>query len=112
MSFDVVDVFADRPFAGNPLAVVHGAGSLSTGQLQTLAREFNLSETVFPLAASQPGADYRARIFSAEVEIAQGAELGRPSRLNLQVEASGGRAVRTSVGGQVVSVSAGTIRIP
>ncbi|HEY9418018.1 MAG TPA: PhzF family phenazine biosynthesis isomerase, partial [Pseudonocardia sp.] len=69
LRFDVVDVFADRPFAGNPLAVVHGASGLRTTQLQALAREFNLSETVFPLPPTQPGADYRARIFTPASEL-------------------------------------------
>jgi trans-2,3-dihydro-3-hydroxyanthranilate isomerase len=69
LSFDVVDVFAPAPFAGNPLAVVHGAAALSTGQMQALAREFNLSETVFPLAPSRAGADYRARIFTPSSEL-------------------------------------------
>ncbi|HTK65776.1 MAG TPA: PhzF family phenazine biosynthesis protein [Pseudonocardia sp.] len=73
LRFDVVDVFADRPFAGNPLAVVHGATGLETSQLQALAREFNLSETVFPLpatgSAGQAGADYRARIFTPASEL-------------------------------------------
>jgi trans-2,3-dihydro-3-hydroxyanthranilate isomerase len=69
LRFDVVDVFADRPFAGNPLAVVHGADGLDTVQLAALAREFNLSETVFPLPPSQDGASYRARIFTPEEEL-------------------------------------------
>jgi trans-2,3-dihydro-3-hydroxyanthranilate isomerase len=69
LRFDVVDVFADRPFAGNPLAVVHGADGLDTVQLAALAREFNLSETVFPLPPSQDGATYRARIFTPEEEL-------------------------------------------
>jgi trans-2,3-dihydro-3-hydroxyanthranilate isomerase len=69
LRFDVVDVFADRAFAGNPLAVVHGADGLDTFQLAALAREFNLSETVFPLPPSQDGATYRARIFTPEEEL-------------------------------------------
>jgi len=69
LRFDVVDVFADRPFAGNPLAVVHGADGLDTAQLAALAREFNLSETVFPLPPTQNGATYRARIFTPEEEL-------------------------------------------
>ena len=70
LRYDVVDVFTDRPFAGNPLAVVHGAGELDTGQLQAIAREFNLSETAFPLPASTDGADYRVRIFTPAAELA------------------------------------------
>lgn len=69
LSFDVVDVFALGPFSGNPLAVVHGGAELSTGQMQALAREFNLSETVFPLAPTRAGANYRARIFTPASEL-------------------------------------------
>ncbi|HET8642145.1 MAG TPA: PhzF family phenazine biosynthesis protein [Pseudonocardiaceae bacterium] len=70
LRYDVVDVFTDRPFAGNPLAVVHDAGALSTGQLQAIAREFNLSETAFPLPPSAAGADYHVRIFTPAAELA------------------------------------------
>jgi trans-2,3-dihydro-3-hydroxyanthranilate isomerase len=69
LRFDVVDVFAERPFAGNPLAVVHGADGLEASQLQAIAREFNLSETVFPLPARARDADYRARIFTPASEL-------------------------------------------
>jgi trans-2,3-dihydro-3-hydroxyanthranilate isomerase len=69
LAYEIVDVFTDRPFAGNPLAVVFDADALATGQLQALAREFNLSETVFVLPATQPGATYRARIFTPEREL-------------------------------------------
>src|SRR3954452_6085700 len=72
VAYEIVDVFTDRPFAGNPLAVVFGAEALGADQLQTLAREFNLSETVFVLAPSADVADrasYRARIFTPETEL-------------------------------------------
>lgn len=69
LSFDVVDVFAEQPFAGNSLAVVHGAQGLDTRQMQALAREFNLSETVFPLPPTRPGASYRVRIFTPAREL-------------------------------------------
>src|SRR3954454_16435230 len=66
--YEIVDVFTDRPFAGNPLAVVYGADDLATDQMHELAREFNLSETVFVLPP--PGAaTYRARIFTPEHEL-------------------------------------------
>src|SRR3982751_2144801 len=68
VAYEIVDVFTDRPFAGNPLAVVFGAESLAGDQMQTLAREFNLSETVFVLP-STAGATYRARIFTPESEL-------------------------------------------
>jgi trans-2,3-dihydro-3-hydroxyanthranilate isomerase len=67
VAYEIVDVFTDRPFAGNPLAVVFGADALAGDQMQALAREFNLSETVFVLPSSK--ATYRARIFTPEVEL-------------------------------------------
>ena len=73
LEYEVVDVFTDRAFAGNPLAVVLGADDLPTESLQAIAREFNLSETAFPMADPDPhagaGADYRLRIFTPEVEL-------------------------------------------
>ncbi|MFI5840701.1 PhzF family phenazine biosynthesis protein [Catenuloplanes sp. NPDC051500] len=67
--YEIVDVFTDRPFAGNPLAVVFGADALGADQMQTLAREFNLSETVFVLPPTVPDATYRARIFTPVTEL-------------------------------------------
>jgi trans-2,3-dihydro-3-hydroxyanthranilate isomerase len=72
VAYEIVDVFTDRPFAGNPLAVVFGAEALAADQMQTLAREFNLSETVFVLPPSPgagDGATYRARIFTPGTEL-------------------------------------------
>jgi trans-2,3-dihydro-3-hydroxyanthranilate isomerase len=69
LAYEVVDVFTDRAFAGNPLAVVLDADELSTEQLQSLAREFNLSETAFPMAPDADGADYRLRIFTPATEL-------------------------------------------
>ncbi|MEV0002606.1 PhzF family phenazine biosynthesis protein [Micromonospora sp. NPDC050980] len=69
LAYEIVDVFTDRPFAGNPLAVVFGAEGLATEQMQALALEFNLSETVFVLAPTQAGATYRARIFTPTDEL-------------------------------------------
>jgi trans-2,3-dihydro-3-hydroxyanthranilate isomerase len=67
LAYHVVDVFTDRPYAGNPLAVVLDADDLSTAQLQAVAREFNLSETAFPMASR--AADYRVRIFTPVQEL-------------------------------------------
>lgn len=64
----VVDVFAPAPLTGNPAAVVLGAGALGDAALQAIARETNLSETVF-LLAPREGGDYRARIFTTRREI-------------------------------------------
>jgi trans-2,3-dihydro-3-hydroxyanthranilate isomerase len=69
LSYEVVDVFTDRPFAGNPLAVVFDAKSLGTDQMQAIAREFNLSETIFILPPTTPAATYRLRIFTPSNEL-------------------------------------------
>jgi trans-2,3-dihydro-3-hydroxyanthranilate isomerase len=69
LTYDIVDVFTDRPFAGNPLAVVQGAAELTTSQLQALASEFNLSETTFPDPGPPEGASYHVRIFTPASEI-------------------------------------------
>ena len=68
LAYDIVDVFTDRPFAGNQLAVVHGAEQLSTEQCQALAREFNFSESTFPATPSKAD-EYATRIFTPEQEI-------------------------------------------
>lgn len=67
LDYDVVDVFAQSPFAGNQLAVVHGAGDLSDAALLAIAREFNFSETTFPVPVD--GGRYRSRIFTPGGEI-------------------------------------------
>jgi trans-2,3-dihydro-3-hydroxyanthranilate isomerase len=69
LDYHVVDVFTDRSFAGNGLAVVLGADDLSTAQCQRIAREFNLSETTFPVAATSADAAYRLRIFTPTGEL-------------------------------------------
>ena len=67
LPYHVVDVFTATPYAGNPLAVVLGADDLPTEALQAIAREFNLSETAFPMASDR--ADYRVRIFTPYGEL-------------------------------------------
>ncbi|MDQ3502101.1 MAG: PhzF family phenazine biosynthesis protein, partial [Actinomycetota bacterium] len=68
LEYDVVDVFTDRPFTGNPLAVVLGADDLDTRALQAIANEFQLSETAFPMKTARK-ADYRLRIFTPHQEL-------------------------------------------
>lgn len=69
LEFHTLDVFTDRAFAGNPLAVVIGADDLSVTQMQTIAREFNLSETIFVQAPQDPRNTARVRIFFPTAEI-------------------------------------------
>ena len=67
--FITADVFTDQPFGGNPVAVLPEAEGLSTDQMQKLAREFNLSETVFVLPPDDPRNTRRLRIFVPTKEI-------------------------------------------
>jgi trans-2,3-dihydro-3-hydroxyanthranilate isomerase len=64
-----VDVFTERPLAGNPLAVVLNADGLSTSTMQAVARETNLSETTFVLPPKNPGHAARVRIFTPNAEL-------------------------------------------
>jgi len=67
--FRQVDVFADDPFLGNPVAVVHAADDLDDAAMLRFARWTNLSETTFLLAPADPRADYRVRIFTPAREL-------------------------------------------
>jgi PhzF family phenazine biosynthesis protein len=67
--FSQVNVFSADPLSGNPLAVVHAAEGLSEAQMAALARWTNLSETTFLLPPTDPGADYRVRIFTPAREL-------------------------------------------
>ena len=64
-----VDVFTDRAFGGNPLAVVLDASGLSTAQMQSIATEFNYSETTFVLPPQDGSNDAQVRIFTVRSEI-------------------------------------------
>ena len=63
--FYLIDVFAEHPITGNPLAVVPQAESLDDLAMQQIAREFNQAETTFLLPARQASADWRLRSFTA-----------------------------------------------
>ena len=67
--FRQVDVFAEEPFVGNPVAVVHGADGLADEEMRLFARWTNLSETTFLLPPTDERADYRVRIFTAMQEL-------------------------------------------
>ena len=64
IEFVTADVFTDQRFGGNPLAVVPDGDGLTSQQMQTIANEFNLSETVFVLAPDDPANTARFRIFT------------------------------------------------
>ena len=67
--FQQVDVFTAVPFMGNPVAVVLEGDSLSTHQMQAIARWTNLSETTFVCRPTDVAADYRLRIFTPRGEL-------------------------------------------
>ncbi len=72
LDYYIVDVFTDRALAGNPLAVVMNTAALTTEQMQSIAREFNLSETTFVERRSaqiEATEGIRTRIFTTEEEL-------------------------------------------
>jgi trans-2,3-dihydro-3-hydroxyanthranilate isomerase len=64
-----VDVFTDRAFGGNPLAVFTNGRGLSTETMQAIAKEFNLSETTFVVPPDDAAHDWRVRIFTPGSEL-------------------------------------------
>jgi trans-2,3-dihydro-3-hydroxyanthranilate isomerase len=69
LHYCLVDVFTDRAFGGNPLAIFTDANNLSPVIMQALAKELNLSETSFVLPAHNPTHDYAVRIFTPAIEL-------------------------------------------
>jgi trans-2,3-dihydro-3-hydroxyanthranilate isomerase len=69
LEFFTVDVFTDRQFGGNPLAVFPDARGLTAPQMQAIAAEFNLAETTFVLPPQAPGHTAQVRIFTPRAEM-------------------------------------------
>ncbi len=69
LNFATVDVFTDRQFGGNPLAVIINADGLSSRQMQTIAAEFNLAETTFVLPPKVADHTAAVRIFTPRAEM-------------------------------------------
>ena len=67
--YEIYDVFTDSALAGNPLAIVHESAGLSGDAMQTIAAEFNLSETVFVGPAQNPAHAAGLRIFTPRSEL-------------------------------------------
>jgi PhzF family phenazine biosynthesis protein len=67
--FRQVDAFTTIPYRGNPVAVVLDADGLTTEEMQRFAHWTNLSEATFVLPPTEPGADYRVRIFTPVAEL-------------------------------------------
>ena len=67
--YQIVDVFTDKAFGGNPLAVFREPAKLDAGTMQAIAKELHLSETTFVLPPSSGAADHRVRIFTPDAEL-------------------------------------------
>jgi trans-2,3-dihydro-3-hydroxyanthranilate isomerase len=67
--FVTVDVFTERRFGGNPVAVLPSADGLTTAEMQAIAGEFNLSETTFVLPAEDASHTAKVRIFTPRFEM-------------------------------------------
>lgn len=63
LDYSTADVFTSKRFAGNPLAIVEGADGLSSEAMQKIAREFNLSETIFIQTPDDPAHTAKVRNF-------------------------------------------------
>jgi trans-2,3-dihydro-3-hydroxyanthranilate isomerase len=107
-----LDVFTARPLTGNALAVVHDADGVTDAAMLAFARETRLSETTFVQTATEPGADYRNRIWMMQGELRFA---GHPS-LGTAVavaRARGERAVtyvqQTGAGRQPIEVEIGDV---
>jgi trans-2,3-dihydro-3-hydroxyanthranilate isomerase len=91
----IVDVFAERRYEGNPLAVVLDAARLASDDMQAIARETNLSETTF-VCGREPNGSYRVRIFTPaeELPFAGHPTLGTASVLRSMLAAENGEVSR------------------
>src|SRR6185437_7958396 len=98
-SFETVDVFTDRRFGGNPLAVFPEAAGLSGAQMQAIANEFNLSETTFVLPPKDPAHTAEVRIFTPYYEMPFA---GHPNVGTGFVVATRGTAYGRTVGSPIV----------
>jgi trans-2,3-dihydro-3-hydroxyanthranilate isomerase len=118
MGFDfvLVDVFTDRPFGGNQLAVFPDAAGIADETMQQLAREFNFSETTFVLPPADPSCTCRVRIFTPRKELPFA---GHPTVGTAAVLARGGEAAQQAaqqfvfeegIGPVAVAVDGETIR--
>ena len=110
LEFTTVDVFTDRKFGGNPLAVVTNAQGLSAAQMQAIAAEFNLAETTFVLPPKDPAHTAEVRIFTPKAEMPFA---GHPNVGTAFVLARAGQSYGRAVAGDrlVFEEKAGLVRM-
>src|SRR6516164_2504482 len=117
VKFVTVDVFTDRQFGGNPLAVVVDGTELSTRQMQAIATEFNLAETTFVLPPEKPESTARVRIFTPRAElpfaghptVGTADRVGRPSLLMASAHKSAGTETANYIGGKCMPMMEGVL---
>jgi trans-2,3-dihydro-3-hydroxyanthranilate isomerase len=97
--FVTVDVFTDRKFGGNPLAVFPDAQGLSSAEMQAIAAKFNYAETTFVLPPSDPAHTAQVRIFTPKAEMPFA---GHPNVGTAFVLARLGKALGKDMGGRLV----------
>jgi trans-2,3-dihydro-3-hydroxyanthranilate isomerase len=110
LTFVTVDVFTDRQFGGNPLAVVIDAEGLSARQMQAIAAEFNLAETTFVLPPRDAAHTAQVRIFTPRAEMPFA---GHPNVGTAFVLAREGKCHGRPIGGDtlVFEEAAGLVRM-
>jgi trans-2,3-dihydro-3-hydroxyanthranilate isomerase len=109
LGFITVDVFTERRFGGNPLAVVLNASGLKTEQMQAIAGEFNLAETTFVLPPQNPSHTAEVRIFTPRAELPFA---GHPNIGTAYVLTSEGKSYGRAVGDVLLfEEKAGLVRL-
>lgn len=109
VEFVTVDVFTDRRFGGNPLAVVLNAQGLAGAQMQAIAGEFNLAETTFVLPPQDAAHTAQVRIFTPRAELPFA---GHPNVGTAYVLARQGQSYGGAVGDPLVfEEKAGLVRL-
>lgn len=111
--FHTLDVFTTERFGGNPLAVVLDADALNSAQMQTIAREFGLSETVFVVKSALPAHSAKLRIFTpgSEVPFAGHPTVGTAILLAELAAEKNGLADRDQESLVVMEETIGTVRV-
>jgi trans-2,3-dihydro-3-hydroxyanthranilate isomerase len=101
LDFDIVDVFAEHAYAGNPLAVVHGGDWLAAAQMQAIAGEMKVAETAFPVPVDEE--HYDVRIFTPMTELSYSGHptLGTAWALHRRGLLAAGEVVQSCAGGDV-----------
>jgi len=109
LEFITVDVFTERRFGGNPLAVIPDGRGLTTAQMQSIAAEFNLAETSFVLPPQDPAHTAQVRIFTPRAELPFA---GHPNVGTAYVLARQGKSHGRSVGDPLLfEEKAGLVRL-